>query len=315
MTCIHTGMTPVSSGIYEWQYYEPKLDAIISPLMFTYGGSHKRNELLKAGIEAKDILPPTTIYQQLKARNVESYIFQHTEYTPSPYSDHVMRDATVIPYKTLPEAYINMADLLRKNEGKNVYYMLYYDKIDSLCHQYGPESPQFEAEIRGVFTIIEAIFMKEISQIKNVLLTVTADHGQTAIDPNTAWYVNQQAPEILSSMLKNKAGEIIAPAGSCRDMFLYIKENQLVATKEIVTKKLSGIAEVHETKTLIDQHFFGDEKPSKAFLSRVGNLVILPYENKTVWWFEEKKFGVRFLGHHGGLTRNEAETIFLTLAL
>lgn len=315
VTCIHTGMTPASSGIYEWQYYEPKLDTIISPLMFTFGGSHKRNELLKTGIEPKDILPPITIYQQLKARSIDSFVFQHTEYTPSPYTDHVTRDATMIPYKTLPEAYINLSDLLKNNQGKNAYYMLYYDKIDSLCHQYGPESPQLEAEIRSVFTMIEAIFMKAISQIKNVLLTVTADHGQTEINPKTAWYINQQAPEILSSFNKNKAGQMIVPAGSCRDMFLYVKENQLVQTKEILSKKLKGIAEVYETQTLIDQHFFGDEKPSKPFLHRVGNLVILPYQKQTVWWFEEKKYGVRFLGHHGGLTRNEAETIFLSLAL
>ena len=32
ITTIHTGLNVGQSGVYEWQYFEPQLDAIISPL-------------------------------------------------------------------------------------------------------------------------------------------------------------------------------------------------------------------------------------------------------------------------------------------
>jgi predicted AlkP superfamily pyrophosphatase or phosphodiesterase len=35
VTCIHTGLDVGQSGIYEWNYYEPLIDDIISPLMFS----------------------------------------------------------------------------------------------------------------------------------------------------------------------------------------------------------------------------------------------------------------------------------------
>ena len=34
ITCIHTGQPAGHSGVFEWQYYEPSLDAIITPLPF-----------------------------------------------------------------------------------------------------------------------------------------------------------------------------------------------------------------------------------------------------------------------------------------
>ncbi|MEZ4734006.1 MAG: alkaline phosphatase family protein [Caldilineaceae bacterium] len=38
VTCIHSGLPPAQSGVFEWEYYEPAADTTITPLLFSYGG-------------------------------------------------------------------------------------------------------------------------------------------------------------------------------------------------------------------------------------------------------------------------------------
>jgi hypothetical protein len=96
----------------------------------------------------------------------------------------------------------------------------------------------------------------------------------------------------------------MVPAGSSRDMFLYIKEGLLDEAKGLLDERLEGRAEVVKAKTLIDEGYFGSVISSE-FLGRVGDLVILPYRYESVWWYEKDKFEQKYHGQHGGLTQEE----------
>src|SRR5579863_2406565 len=61
-TCIHTGLPVGQSGIYEWNYYEPLVDDIITPLLFSYGGDKGRDTLKQSGIPAQEFFPAHTFY-------------------------------------------------------------------------------------------------------------------------------------------------------------------------------------------------------------------------------------------------------------
>jgi predicted AlkP superfamily pyrophosphatase or phosphodiesterase len=310
VTKIHTNLTVGESGVFEWNYYEPKVDAVISPLLFSFAGDNQR-DTLKNVIDSKKILPQQTFYQYLKKSRIESFVFQHESYTPSTYSYIVFKGAKVIPYKTLPEAIVNLFNLFNTNKEKS-YYFLYFDKIDSISHIYGPDSSQVEGQIIAFITFMEKFFLPQFKKFKNTLFLMTADHGQIQINPKTTFYLNKKAPKIKKYLKTNKNNQYLVPGGSPRDMFLYIKENYLEEAKFYLEKKLKNIAEVYLTQDLIDQGFFG-EKISKTFLKRVGNLLILPYKNESVWWWEKGKFEQKFFGHHGGLTKEEMEIPLLIL--
>lgn len=115
-------------------------------------------------------------------------------------------------------------------------------------------------------------------------------------------------------MKKNRKGELIVPCGSARDFFLHIEEDKVEEAMALLNKGLQEKAEVWLARDMIDQGYFGPSI-SKSFLERVGNVVILPYQNESVWWYEKDKFGMRFRGHHGGLTKQEMEIPLLTWEL
>ncbi|HSW72452.1 MAG TPA: hypothetical protein VLG44_03475 [Chlamydiales bacterium] len=140
-----------------------------------------------------------------------------------------------------------------------------------------------------------------------------ADHGLITVHPEKTFYLNQEIPQIKKNFLIGADQKPLAPAGSCRDFFLHIQDEKLHETKEILDKFLSEKAEVYFTHDLIKEGLFGNKGTTQAFLNRVGNLVILPKRSEAVWWYEKNRFAQGFLASHGGLTKEEMETIFLFL--
>jgi predicted AlkP superfamily pyrophosphatase or phosphodiesterase len=308
VTTIHTGLPVGLSGVYEWYYYEPLLDQIIAPLLFSYSGTKERDNLWSTKIEPAVLYPRGVFYPELKKMGVDPYVFGLREYTPSTYSSVVMAGAELRSFKTLSEALVNLGLLLEK-QTKPAYIHLYFDKIDSLCHEYGPTAPQTEAEIQTFLLIMEHYFDR-IFKGKNILFLMTADHGASEVDPHTTIYLNTN-PRFtgFERFLKtNLRGQLLVPAGSARDMFLYINEDSLDEAQAFLATRLDGRADVVKTDSLITDGYFGTEISSR-FRERVGNLVILPYRYESVWWYEKDKFEQRFYGHHGGLTPQEMETI------
>jgi len=311
VTTIHTGLPVGESGVYEWFYYDPAVDSVIAPLLFSFAGDRDRNTLARTGVNPEALYPKKTFYRQLKSRNIKTYLFQHRAYTPSPYSDVVFKGAQVIPYNTLSEALVNLTDALLL-EKRKAYFFLYFDSIDSICHRYGPESRHVAAEIDTLLTVLERLFHASVvGKLKHTLLLVTADHGQIGVDPAKTIYLNRDLPQLVNAIKISRDGQPLVPAGSCRDMFFYIKDDQLDEVHATLQKHLEGKAQVAKVSDLIAQNFFGATPPSPAFMSRVGNLAILAQGHEAVWWYEKDKYEQKLLGHHGGLSRAEMETILL----
>ncbi|HEU0291104.1 MAG TPA: alkaline phosphatase family protein [Anaerolineales bacterium] len=313
LTTIHTGWNVGQSGVHEWYYYEPRLDAIIAPLLFSYSGTKERDTLKPAKIEPSFLYPRGIFYPELRRRGVTPYVFGGREYTPSVYSSTVMDGAELRGFKTLSEAIINLG-LLIERQTNPTYVHLYFDKIDALCHEYGPVAPQVEAECETFLVMMEYYIERIFKGKKKILFLMTADHGMTEVDPQTTIYLNRR-PDFSGSerfIKTNRRGQLLVPAGSARDMFLYIWEDMLEEAQSFLAKRLEGKAEVVKTETLIEEGYFGAEVSSR-FRDRVGNLVVLPYRYETVWWYEKDKFEMKFYGHHGGLTPQEMETVLYTL--
>ena len=309
LTTIHTGIPVGQSGVHEWYYYEPQADAIIAPLLFSYAGKMERDNLMPTGVQPASLYPQGVFYPELKKMGVDSFIFGSRDYTPSTYSNVVMTGAKLRPFSTLSEAFVNLGSLL-EGQTRPAYVHLYFDKIDSLCHQYGPTASQTEAEIETFLLMMERYFEHMFKGNKRILFLLTADHGASEVDPNTTVYLNKdhQFAGFEKFIKRNQKGQLLVPAGSARDMFLYILDEKVDEAKEFLAQRLEGKADVVKTEALIADGYFGPDVSSR-FRERVGNLIVLPYRYESVWWYEKGKFEQRFYGHHGGLTPQEMETI------
>lgn len=312
VTCLNTGLDVGQSGIYEWFYYEPKLDRVIAPLLFSYAGDGQSESLRAQRVDPQQIYPTKTIYEELHKQGITSHVIQHLNISHSTYSQMMFRGAHVLPYATPRQAMKNMVELSQTSSKSPDYAYFYFGDIDAMGHRQGIGSPGFEKAVDGFFTEIEENFWKKLNRTKRkVACVLVADHGMVPVDPQTTLYLNKVFPVLQKYLKRNKQDHLIAPAGSCRDFFLHIREEYLEEAKEMLTKSLKGKAEVYLTEELIKERLFGLKPPSPAFMSRVGNLVILPYQNEAIWWYEKGHFEQKFLAAHGGLTRDEMETTFL----
>lgn len=314
VTTMHTGLPVGVSGVHEWYYYEPLVDRVIAPLLFSFSGTKER-DTLERKVKPEALYPKGILYPALNELGVESFNYGIRDHTPSTYSKVVMQGSEVLSFKTLSEALVNIGIRLEK-QTKPAFIHLYFDKIDSVAHEYGPNSPQAEAEIETFLLMMDHYFDRIFGGNKRILFLMTADHGMCEVDPQTTVYLNtdREFSGFERFIRANKRGNPIVPAGSARDMFLYIKNGMLDDAASFLEKRLEGKADVVKTESLITEGYFGAEI-SERFLERVGNLVILPYRYQSVWWYEKDKFEMKFLGHHGGLTPQEMETVLYSLEI
>jgi hypothetical protein len=146
---------------------------------------------------------------------------------------------------------------------------------------------------------------------------IIADHGQVETDPKRILYLDQ-APGFaaLRPLLRtNQRGEFLAPAGSCRDLFVHTRDEHVEEAHTLLARIIGGRGEVRRVDQMIAEGYFGPGAVSETFRARVGNLVVLSYANESVYWLGDGRFKQKYLGHHGGLTPQEMEIPFLLLQI
>lgn len=309
ITCLNTGLTSGQSALFEWQFYEPTLDAMIEPLTFAWAGD-KAETMRKAGVNPATIFPAAHYPQTLRAANVQPIIYQPREFMPTTYSQWMLRDLPTRGYFSLPEGLTNLSHELAQPAASPRYFFFYTGNVDTVGHYYGPTSPHFAAEASTtLFALQKALLEPMLRTARNTLLIFTADHGMVETDPRTAIYLNTDPAfaGIERFLRRDRHGKLLSPGGSARDVFLYINEGLVDEAQAFLSERLVDKAVVWTTQSLIEQGYFGPPPLADNFLARVGDLVVLPAAGESVWWYEKDRFDQKFYGHHGGLTAQEME--------
>ena len=302
MTTLHTGVPVGTSGIYEWFQYEPELDRLVAPLLFSYAGDDERETLHGSRLDPAVFLPWETVYERLAAAGVASRAVQHQAISDTTFSRAMLRGAAVRPFSA-GDGWV--AEAAAARDG---YTVVYVDDVDAVGHEHGPGSDAHAAAATAVLDGL-ATLAALLAAGGETLLLVTADHGQVRVHPATTVFVNERLPELARHLRGGDDGRPLAPAGSARDLFLHVLPGHEDDVDRLLEDLLGETADVRLTAELVEEGVLGEVGP--RLRERVGEVVVLPAPGESVWWREPGRFDMRFRGHHGGLSREE---MFIPLA-
>jgi hypothetical protein len=296
-TTINSGLPLGEHGLYEWNVLEPRLNRLVTPLWFSYAGDDRLGTLRDAGLTPHDIFPEQTLYRRLLP--VPSHVAMPSEIASSQTSKVLLREATVHSFGETVEGLAVLCGALAAEE--RAYGTIYFDGADGLMHMVGPDAAEVAALMEATLSAISDAPWPE-----GTLVLLTADHGMEGISPERTTYVNLSWPELGQHLVAGADGKPLAPAGSCRDLFLHVLPERLDEVAARLGELLVGVAEVRKVETLLAEGLFGPHV-TEALTSRLANLVVLPAPGEAAYWLEPGRFEQPFLGQHGGLTANEME--------
>jgi hypothetical protein len=294
LTTLYTGRPVGEHGLYEWQVYEPALDAVILPLPWTVAGSDE-----PPALDPAEIVPGPTLFERLAGAGVRCVALQPDRIWPSRYGAAALAGAEVVPFKGVADGAAKLARTLAR---PGLAY-LYWDGIDYAGHLHGPASEAFAA---AAHKALDALGHAVAELPARTLLVLAADHGQIDVDPARLDYLDVAWPELTEHLRRDGRGRALAPAGSARDCFLHLRPGAAETVAAELGNRLAGRAEVHTVAALVADGAFGAVGP--RLRARLADVCVLPAPGRMAWLQAFAGHEQRFRGHHGGRTREETDT-------
>jgi hypothetical protein len=304
LTSVSTGLTPQEHGLPEWYVYMQEVGEVIVTLPFSRVGDSRR-DTLRGVMDPNALFDGKTMFERLKDAGMKGTSLTTRSLAHSAFSEAVSRGGTIVPCASSSDLAVSLRRLVENSRGQNVYYV-YWPYVDTLEHIYGPGTDEAGVEASLISHALLEGFLSKLSPdaAKKTFILATADHGQLRVAPEETLYMNGFR-KLVNALDTDPSGRTIPPWGSARDLYMRVRGDRLRDVESYLAQKLVGIASVLETEDAVKQGLFGLNEPSRKFLRRVGNLMVLPHDAKTVWFRYRKGDSLALKGHHGGLTEDE----------
>jgi predicted AlkP superfamily pyrophosphatase or phosphodiesterase len=209
--------------------------------------------------------------------------------------------ATVVPFVNSTDLFVQIRKILAEDPGKPACIWAYWGLLDTIQHQYGTWSEEAEAEVRNLGYSLkrELLTPRQQSGKGKACLMVLADHGHIQVD----------APDVIDLRRLGKLEDFLGspPAGTGRSAYLHLRSGESRKAQEYFKKALGDRALVVGSQKLLKEGLWGPGKVRPEFAGRVGDLVVLPVGNRSLfypYWPGSKVQDV-VGGRHGGLHEEE----------
>lgn len=286
------GIQPEKTGVVEWWYYEPLVGSLFIPLKFR----RKDGKAFDSSL-ISSIFGPINHWPQ----GPKKFLWQESSYSHSVTTRYLAADFELNGYGSLEDLRQKLDEKLQDEQTQ--FHVLYLPAGDTMSHRVGPVHERTLEVWKEIFHWIG----KQIKQDPAADYCLISDHGQCEIDPSKTIYLNHFLPGLREAFRRDDRGHILVPAGSCRNLLLYIEPSVALAWKEKIATLLGQRADVLTKEELIQKGYFL-ESPSGRFEQTFPSLVVLPRSGFAVWWDDGKPVDV--WSQHGGVSPEEMNVPF-----
>jgi predicted AlkP superfamily pyrophosphatase or phosphodiesterase len=299
---INRGIPPWEHGLFEWRLYIEKYNMVLKSLPFIPAYKQDRQRFKILDPEPSLLFHGKTFYETLKENGVKSYVLSYSELLKSSYSKIMYSGSKEKKrYDFLFEGFMILKKLLKKLNGDS-YIFFYIEEPDKMEHRYGPGSPEHLESLHYIAELFDML-LKELAG-QDISLIVSSDHGFTPV--NNKIYISG-----VENLMSTNDGKRIPESWSPRDMSMH--SDDPVRLKLLLENQLEGKADVVTKNELISSGIIG--KPENEYVSRIGDVIVLPYSGNTVWYKYYDDDIIKDRGMHGGLSKEEMIIPFSTLNL
>lgn len=290
VTSHHTGLTTADHGAIGWDQWVERLGETIQTLPFTVD---EEVDAGSVGATADDLFVGDSLYGET---GVDVTLIQPESHSESTYTRAATAGATRFGYEGLDDFERTTREAIESPNGPALVDS-YLPHVDAVAHASGHDSDPFREEVDRVFDAIRSL-LSGISDAKaeRTLVVLTADHG--LVDTNPETNVDVRDLDGVWEHLRTHEGEPIPPAGSGRNVHLFVEQGHLETVREAVERQVDCLTFTREEA--IEEELYGPTT-GERFRERCGDLVVVP-RDKTVWHDPAK---LQFVGMHGGLAPEE----------
>ncbi|WP_138004352.1 alkaline phosphatase family protein [Halalkalirubrum salinum] len=299
----HTGRQPIEHGSLGWEQYLPPQDVVVEPLR---GATVDGTPISQLDDDPVELFDGPTIHRELAEMDVRSTVIQPKHTLVHDGAAQLYEGATQVPYTTPADGALAAMDALA--EPGPSFVSLYLPEVDTISHNEGTESPDYEATLQ----MIDGCLRYAIDRLAPEIAAETAvgfvsDHGHIDI-PGSVGTVLTDDERISERLRRRPNGTPMPPTGSLRNVHLHLKDRSI----EPVRQALDSLAVHTWTQTeAIDAELFGTHDCSETFRERCGDLIIVPRDAPI--WHTDTKFDM--IGQHGGLDPAELLVPFTTVPM
>jgi len=309
ITSLWTGASPAQHGIGGYELWLKEYGIVSNMINHKPIVYPRRNSdgLEVAGFDPQAFLPVEPITSHLISNEINVHAFQHRSIANSRMSQMFLDEVTMNRFITVSDLWIGVRQLLETEVSEKTYAWVYYDALDSLSHDFGPDDERPAAEFAHFSMAFERFFINELSEKarKNTLVILSADHGQIKTDLTNSNYYLSNHPELTRRLH-------LMPTGENRLTYLHVRPGQLEAVREYIERAWPNQFYVLDSNYALHSGLFGLGEPYNRFPERIGDLTVIGRGNAYWWWSDKNN---HIIGRHGGMHPEEMLVPFLAVSL
>ena len=240
-----------------------------------------------------------TVYERLARVGVPSTLITDAAYEGAPFTNLIQEGARFLGHRSLSHL-CHLLEQALEEAGGRAFYSLYWPVIDTLSHLYGPDGSEPSEACRLEMEFIDLMVGKVhgLCREHGCTLLITADHGQTRVDPDLAFVVEGTLRESLSR----------PPGGGRRALYLEAGDPGRLLSDEGLVQATEPLLPADEA---VGAGWFGG--PCDGIRSRLGDVVALAGPGRQLLYDYGRGKTVH-RGSHAGLTAEEMHVPLIAAA-